>query len=241
MHQRAIGGTLSTPSGILDELKNSLGTIVLPDVEFPTVVPDSLETVLQTVQWCRDHSWRILPVGRGHTFSDEHYVPDGVLTVLSSSRRGMSEVSAADLVVEVEVGVPAAAVLSVVEAEGLRLEHWPADYQGTVGGLLCGSHGTRYRGIVLGSVFVDGTGRVLNLGGAVRKDVSGFDGTSVFLGSHGSIGWLDRVILRLKPKSTQIRERVSLPPSTQSKEFSGLHRQVALAFDPEDIFLKPKG
>ncbi len=228
-------------SGILDDLKQSLGSIVLPDVEFPTVIPQSIDDVTNAIKWCREHSWRILPAGRGHTFSEDHYVPDGTLTVLSTSRRGMSDASGDDLVIEVEAGVPVEAVISAVEAAGLDLEHWPEEYPGTVGGLLCGSYGQKLRGIVLGSVLVDGTGRILHLGGAVRKDVSGIDGTSAVLGSHGAICWLDRVILRLKPRSGQVRERVSYPPSTTAKEFTGPYRQIAQAFDPEDVFFKPKG
>jgi FAD/FMN-containing dehydrogenase len=230
-----------SPSGILDDLKNSLGSIVITDVKFPTVIPNTIEDVVETVNWCKQHAWRILPAGRGHTFSDEHHVPDGVLTMLSTSRRGMSDASGDDMVIEVEAGVPVDAVMSAVQSAGLDLEHWPEEYPGTVGGLICGSHGQKLRGVVLGSVLVDGTGRVLNLGGAVRKDVSGIDGTAAILGSHGTISWLDRVILRLRPRSSQLRERVSYPPSTISKEFTGPYRQIAQAFDPEDVFFKPKG
>ncbi len=232
---------MSDSQGILDNLTKTFGKMVLPDVEFPTVIPDSPEAVSEIVNWCREHSWRILPVGRGHTFSQEHHVPGGVLTVLSSARRGMSEASGVDMVIEVEAGVPVSAVGEVVEHAGLMLEHWPMDYPGTIGGLLAGAHGPEFRGIVLGAIFVDGTGRILHLGGAVRKDVSGFDGTSALLGSHGTMAWLDRVVLRLKPRTSSPLERVSWPPSTQKKEFSGLYRQIANAFDPDDVFFKPKG
>lgn len=241
MHKRTTGGIMSPTAGIIDDLEQELGKIVLPDVEFPTVAPDSLESVVQVVNWCREHSWRMLIAGRGHTFSEEHHVPDGVLTALTLQRKRMSEANPIDLAIEVEAGVSVDVVQEVVEQAGLMLERWPEDYPGTVGGLLCGSRGTKFRGILLGSTFVDGTGRVLNLGGAIRKDVSGFDGSSVLLGSRGTMAWLDRVVLRLKPKSAILVERVSLPPSTQAKEFSGLHRQIAAAFDPDDVFFKPKG
>ncbi len=232
---------MSPTSGIIENLQKELGSIVLPDVEFPTVVPDSIENVVKVVNWCRVNSWRMLIAGRGHTFSEDHHVPDGVLTVLTLKRNRMTEANPADLAIEMETGMSVDVVREVVEQAGLILERWPEDYPGTVGGLLCGSRGTEYRGMLLGSTFVDGTGRILSLGGAIRKDVSGFDASSVLLGSRGAIAWLDRVVLRLKPDSSAPVERVSFPPSTLPKEFSGLHRQIAAAFDPDDVFFKPKG
>lgn len=229
---------MTAPTGIIEDLHARFSEIVLRDVEYPSVIPTTIEQVSELIHWCRERAWKVLPVGRGHSFSEQHHVPTGVLTVVSTGRRGMSEPSSRDLAIDVEAGVPAKTVAEVVEGAGFILERWPREYPGTVGGLFCGTRGPELRALVLGVQMVDGTGRVLRFGGRIRKDVSGFDAAGTLIGSRGTIGWLDRVCLRLRPGVSAPAERVSLPGSTAPAPFAGLSKRVARAYDPYDVFVK---
>ena len=193
---------------------------------------------MRIVHWCRDNGWRMLPVGRGHSFATGFQVPSGIVTVLTAGRDGISEPDPHDLVIEVETGVPSTAVSIAVQEAGFRLDGWPEDYEGTIGGLLCGTHGPLLRHLVLGADIVDGRGRGLRFGGRVRKNVSGFDVAGALIGSQGRMGWLDRVYLRLTPRGAPEVTRTSHPLKTVSRALTGLYLQVSRALDPDDVFLK---
>lgn len=223
----------------LADVREKFQDIWVDEAAYPAVLPKTTMDVMRVVAWARGSGWRLLPVGRGHSFGDSFKVPGGVLTVLSLARDGVSSPDPGDLVVEVESGAPASAVAQHVHEEGFRLDGWPEDYAGTVGGLLCGPKGIRLRPLVLGVDIVDGRGRSLRFGGRVRKDVSGFDIAGLFPGSRGAIGWLDRAYLRLTPLGAPEIGRALNETRTTSGAFEDLALRVCRSLDPDDVFLKP--
>lgn len=224
----------------MDSLQREFSPILLEGVEYPAVAPRSVEEVAEVVRWCREHAWRILPAGQGHSFPEQHHVPTGVLTVISLGRRGVSDPNSVNLAVDVEAGVPTATLLKLIRHAGLAIENWPEEYPGTVGGLLCGERGPSLRSLILGMILVDGSGTIVRLGGALRKDVSGFDAAGSVIGSRGTVAWLDKVTIRLIPAGETGIARVSTPPSTTQMPFDGLMRRIAHAYDPDDVFFKPE-
>lgn len=58
----------------------------------------------------------------------------------------------------------------------------------------------RPRNLVLGLECVDGTGRVINAGGRVVKNVAGFDLTRLMIGAWGTLGVITQVHLRLRAR-----------------------------------------
>lgn len=230
---------MSASIGTVTTLQSAFADLWVEGAAAPAVLPRSTEDVMRVVAWCRDNGWRILPAGRGHTFGEQYHVPSGVLTLLSLAREGISDPDPRDLVLEVEAGVPASVAAAHVNDAGFRLDGWPEDYSGTVGGLVCGHLGPQIRAIVLGVDIVDGRGRSLRFGGRVRKNVSGFDIGGAFCGSQGAIGWLDRIYFRLTPSGAPLVARTALPPKTVPRNLTGRFLEVARALDPDDVFLKP--
>ncbi len=214
------------------------GDIWLEDASFPAVLPRSTEEVMSVIDWARQSGWRVLPVGRGHHFPSSFSVPNSVLTVVTLARDGVSDPDPRDLVLEAETGVPANLAKELAAQAGFRLEGWPEDYPGTVGGVLCGEKGVSLRHLVLGADIVDGRARCLRFGGRVRKNVAGFDVGGLLLGSRGRMAWLDRVYLKLTPlkaPSTAYR-----PSSLRTSPEQGTDRELAVAnaMDPDQVFLK---
>jgi FAD/FMN-containing dehydrogenase len=221
-----------------DAIKKAFPDLWVEEAVYPALMPSTPEDIQRVVHWCRDNGMRLFPVGRGHTFGDKLRLPSGVLTLVSLNRDGISEPDQLDLVIEAEAGVPVSTLHEVVHDAGFRLDGWPSDYPGTVGGLLAGRRGVELRHLVLGMDIIDGRGKSLRFGGRIRKNVSGFDVSGTLVSSQGALSWIDRVYLRLTPGGSSRIDRRVTSPVTQQKLEGQLHTRVARAFDPDGVFFK---
>ncbi|MEY4765145.1 MAG: hypothetical protein RI907_1818, partial [Pseudomonadota bacterium] len=120
-----------------------------------------------------------------------------------------------ELVVRVRAGTPVAALQAVLADRGQALAfeppHWgfAPDQRGpsTVGGMVAAGFSgpaRAQRGAVrdhlLGCTMVNGQGQLLRFGGAVMKNVAGFDLTRLMAGSMGTLGLLVDVTLKVLPE-----------------------------------------
>jgi glycolate oxidase FAD binding subunit len=142
--------------------------------------------------------------------------------VLTAERlTGILEYEPADLVVAAAAGTP----LASLDAE-LRpnLQFFPvrppADTRATIGGMIatasagplrlgCGTP----RDHVLGLQVITGDGRVLDFGGRVVKNVAGYDLVRPLVGSGGTLGFITRAFLRLRPLPDRDVSAVFAAPS----------------------------
>ncbi len=112
-------------------------------------------------------------------------------------------------------GTPVAQIEAALAAEGQRLAFEVPDLRGllgttgesTIGGVVAANaSGPRRvsvgaaRDFCLGVRFVDGTGRVVQNGGRVMKNVTGYDLVKLMAGSYGTLGVLTEVSLKVLPK-----------------------------------------
>ncbi len=112
----------------------------------------------------------------------------------------------ADLVVTVEAGVPVARLQDELARHGQTWIQAPAVPGATVGGLLSraasGHRRLRYgalRDSVLQVVLATGDGRLVSAGGKTVKGVAGYDIPRLVVGSHGALGVIVEVTLKLWP------------------------------------------
>jgi FAD/FMN-containing dehydrogenase len=135
------------------------------------------------------------------------------LTISAASLTRIEDYEPEDLTITVGAGVTLAELQQTLSAnrQWLALDP-PALPEATIGGLVAtaaagplrAKYGTP-RDHVLGLDIATGDGRALRFGGQVVKNVAGYDMVRPMVGSHGTLGLITRVSLRLRPMPEVIR------------------------------------
>ncbi len=129
--------------------------------------------------------------------------------------QGIEAYEPSELTLRVRAGTPLSEVESALAERGQYLPFEPPRYafaatqrgEPTVGGVVAsglGGPGRVSRGSVrdhvLGTTLLNGHGQVLRLGGAVMKNVAGFDLSRLLAGSMGTLGLILDVTLKVMPQ-----------------------------------------
>ena len=141
--------------------------------------------------------------------------------------RGIVTYDPGELVLTARAGTPLRDVEALLASRGQRLPFEPPAWgrSATIGGTVaCGLAGPSrawagpLRNHVLGVRVLAGDGRVLRFGGEVMKNVAGYDLARTYAGSHGTLGVLLDVSLKVLP----------CPPATRTLALE-LDQAAALA------------
>jgi glycolate oxidase FAD binding subunit len=118
----------------------------------------------------------------------------------------------ADMTVTVGAGMPFIELDAIVGAHGQMVPLDPRDPNATVGGILaCGLSGIRrlrhgpVRDNLLEVRVRTGYGAAIKGGGPTVKNVTGYDLPRLFVGSFGTLGCIEQVTLRCRPRPTVSR------------------------------------
>ena len=177
-------------------------------------LPRDAEQVATVVSWCYDRGVPIVPRGGGTGYTGGAVPIEGGVVV---SLERVARVRSFDPLlwrIHVEAGVRTAELRRIVRESGLYFPPDPgAAEQSQIGGNIAtnagGPHAFKY-GVtgswVTGLEAVLPPGELVRVGGAIRKDVSGYDLKSVLIGSEGTLGIVTAAWVRLIPAP-----EVSLP------------------------------
>ncbi len=166
----------------------------------------------------------------------------GDLVVSTRYLNRLLEHEAGDLTATVEAGMRLSALNERLAEHGQMLALDPPGdptVGGAIAGDLFGPRAHRYgraRDLVLGVTVVLADGTVANAGGKVVKNVAGYDLAKLFCGSHGRLGLIARVSVRLHP-SPEARRTLVIPVAAPDDVQSLVRRLLHSTLTPSAVDL----
>jgi len=175
------------------------------------VLPATSDEVARVVGWCYAHDVPIVPRGGGTGFAGGA-VPAGGVVLSLERMRAVRSFEPLLWRIEVEAGMTTWQLRRLAHENGLVFPPDPgAGEQSQVGGNVAtnagGPHAFKYGVVgrwVTGLEVVLMPGEVVRVGGAIRKDVAGYDVKSLLIGSEGTLGIITAVSLRLLPRPERV-------------------------------------
>ncbi|HEV2634990.1 MAG TPA: FAD-linked oxidase C-terminal domain-containing protein [Actinocrinis sp.] len=176
----------------------------------PSVVvfPEHADEVAAVLRLANDLRVPVVPRGAGTGLSGAATATDGEIVLSTLRMNAILELSPDDELAVAQPGVLTADLDRAAAAHGLRYAPDPGSVEictigGNIatnaGGLRCAKYGVT-RDSVLGLDVVLADGRRISTGHRTVKGVTGYDLTSLFIGSEGTLGVVVGATLRLLPE-----------------------------------------
>jgi glycolate oxidase subunit GlcD len=188
------------------------------------VLPETAAEAARVVAWCYERDVPIVPRGGGTGFAGGA-VPMAGGVVVGLER--LVRVRSFDPLlwrIHVEAGVRTGDLRRIARESGLMFPPDPgAAEQSQIGGNIAtnagGPHAFKY-GVtgtwVTGLEAVAAPGELISVGGAIRKDVAGYDLKSLLIGSEGTLGIVTAAWLRLLPAPEAFLPLVAFYPEANA-------------------------
>jgi D-lactate dehydrogenase (cytochrome) len=169
------------------------------------VFPESRDEVAKILRFANERGVPVVPFGEGSSL-EGHVVPiRGGISLDTGLMDGILEVRPEDFIARVQPGVTHGELNAHLEEHGLFFPvdpGWDASLGGMAATNASGTNAVRYGVMsdqVLGLEVVLADGTSMHTGGLAMKSSAGYDLTSLFVGSEGTLGVFTEIILRLYP------------------------------------------
>lgn len=185
-------------------------TVLRPDERFmPEVVaaPSSALEVSEILKLANRLRIPVTPRGGGTGLSGGALPLYGGIVISDERLNRILEIDAENMVAVTEPGVITSEINVAAAEKGLAYTGYPMSVLSChIGGNVAenagGGNAIKY-GVtmryVLGLEVVLPTGEIIELGGKLMKDVSGYSMKELFVGSEGTLGYVTKIILKLQP------------------------------------------
>lgn len=172
------------------------------------VSPRTTAEVSEVVKVCNKEKIPIIPRGSGTNLCGGTVPVSGSIVLLFKHMNKILEVDEENLTMTVQPGVFTKDIYESAVEVGLFYPPDPGSmHVSQIGGNLSensgGLRGLKYgvtRDYVLGLEVVLPTGEIIRTGGKLAKDVAGYDLTSLYVGSEGTLGIITEAIIKLIPQ-----------------------------------------
>lgn len=216
---KKIVGQENVFSDITDRVTYSYdAAVVEPVVPAVALRPTSGEALSQVVRLCNENLLPLTVRGAGTNLSGGTIPsPEGVV-VLTNALDRILEINEEDMFAVVQPGVVTAKLAAAVEAKGLFYPPDPGSQAvSTIGGNVAenagGLRGLKYgvtRDYVMGLQFFDVNGETVKTGSRTVKCATGYNLTGLMVGSEGTLGVFNEIILKLIPKPAHQQAMVAI-------------------------------
>lgn len=214
-------GRVITDPDIVEGYRRDQTFTAVPGQPRCVVAARSTGEVAATLRWASQRGVPVVPRGGGTSLAGGATAVDGCVVLSLARMTAILEMDPADEMAVAEAGVLNADLDRAAAAHGLMYPPDPSSYEistiggnlaTNAGGLRCVKYGVT-RDATLGLEVVLADGRILRTGRRTIKGVAGYDLTSLFVGSEGTLGVITSATLRL-------RARPSAPPATLAASFA---------------------
>lgn len=226
---RLPAGRLVTDPDVVEAYRRDQTHPVLPGMPLAVLRARTVDDVATTLAWADEHRVPVVPRGGGTSLAGGAAATDGCVVLALGELNAIREISPADEFAVAEAGVINADLGRAAGEHGLMYAPDPSSFEistiggnmaTNAGGLRCVKYGVT-RDSALGLEVVLAGGRVIRTGHRTLKGVTGYDLTSLFIGSEGTLGVITAATVRL-------RRRPESDPATVVAPFASL-RQAAEA------------
>lgn len=166
----------------------------------------SRDEVVEVMKYAYCHNIPVTPRGQGTGLVGGSVAREGGIMLDLTKMNRILEIDEENLTLTVEPGVLLMEIAPAVEGLGLFYPPDPGEKSASIGGNINtnagGMRAVKYgvtRDYVRGLEVVLADGRVLELGGKVVKNSSGYNLLGLMVGSEGTLGIVTKAILRLVP------------------------------------------
>lgn len=224
--KKCLGGDLVLDETIIQRLKDIVGAENVEDTETSllaysynatpmqqhmpgaVVAPRNTEEVAKVVKICNEGKIPIIARGSGTNLSGGTTPLDNSIIIIFKNMNKILEIDEENLTLTTQPGVYTKDIFEAAAEVGLFYPPDPGSmHVSQIGGNLSensgGLRGLKYgvtRDYVLGLTVVLANGEVVTTGGKLSKDVAGYDLTSLFVGSEGTLGVITEAVLKVIPE-----------------------------------------
>jgi glycolate oxidase len=201
-------GQVVTDPDLMEAYRRDQTPVITPGQPLCVVHARSTGDVAATLGWAQRQRVPVVPRGGGSSLAGGAAAIDGCVVLSTARMTTITELDPGNEIAVAEAGVLNADLDRAAAAHGLMYSPDPSSYEistiggnlaTNAGGLRCVKYGVT-RDSVLGLEVVLAGGRVLRTGRRTMKGVTGYDLTSLFVGSEGTLGVITSATLRLRPR-----------------------------------------
>ena len=234
------GRVITDPDIIDSYARDEAAAVVPPGRARAVVLARTADEVAATMRWASRTGVPVVPRGGGTGLAGGAAAVDGCVIVSLARMNAIVEIDPDNELAVAEPGVLNADLDRAAAAHGLMYPPDPSSYEistiggnlaTNAGGLRCVKYGVT-RDSVLGLEVVLADGRILRTGRRTIKGVAGYDLTSLFVGSEGTLGVITSATLRLRPRPAQ-------PPATLAASFPSFAAAARAVTDIVAARLRP--
>jgi glycolate oxidase FAD binding subunit len=213
--------------------------VTRPDTN--TLTPADVPSLVELIRAAAAEGAALFPVGGGTSLPVAASVAQGRWVHLTELAR-VIDYPAADMTITVQAGMRMGQLREILAEQNQQLPlDVPQSSDATLGGVIATNfsgprrygYGTA-RDYVIGIRAVDGHANEFAGGGRVVKNVAGYDFCKLLTGSHGTLGIMTEVTLKLKPLASHRAALLVAPANTEQLE-AMLSRLVDTSAQPVAI------